>query len=68
MSKPPIEMMMDGVQWTATPLEDRPTESDIPHVTHAGVLEIMNFRLRCYTLSDGRRVFDADDVYKLFAE
>jgi len=64
----PIEMMLDGVAWTAIPAEDgaaRPS-GGLPRATHEGVLEIFGKRLRCYRLDDGMCVLDADDVVEVF--
>lgn len=49
-----------GVKWEQAADASAPS-GDIPHVTHSGVLEVMGHSLRCYRLSDGRTIFDADD-------
>lgn len=36
------------------------------HITHEGVLEIGEIKLKCYVLSDGRRIFNPNDVKKYF--
>lgn len=62
----PIEMMLDGVQWQEI---DHGAENDsdgLPFATHEGVLEIAGVKLRCYRLSDGRSIFNADDIAELF--
>lgn len=64
--KPPIEMMLDGVVWTAMG-EDHPARDDsVPYATHEGVLEIGGHSLRCYRLSTGQAVFNADDINGFF--
>lgn len=34
--------------------------------THSGVLEVEGFKMRCYILSNGERIFDMDDVEAYF--
>ena len=71
MAKPPIEMMLDGIEWTAieTPLNPQTLGLDgAPVATHTGELRIGNNPpIRCYQLSDGRRILDADDVHAFFS-
>ena len=57
----PITTMLDALPWTAV---ENPNKGDgtLPYVTHQGVLTIADMTLRCYQLSDGRRIFDADDM------
>lgn len=68
MPKTPIEMMLDGTEWI--PIPDSPdiglTDSDIPVATHSGVLEISDYSLRCFRLSNGEAVFDAEDFESFF--
>lgn len=68
MSKAHIESALDGVRWVAVASEPPEGSSDLPYVTHEGVLSIAGFDLRCYQLSDGQRVLDADDVRAFFGE
>ena len=69
--KAPIEMMLDGVTWVPA-VEERPTGPDnsdgIPFVTHEGVLDLMGYQLRCYRLSSGQTVFNAEDIETFFAD
>lgn len=67
MSKTPIEMMLDGVEWVPCSAEREGCE-DLPYATHEGVLEIGDFRLRCYRLSNGQAVFHADDIKAAFGD
>jgi hypothetical protein len=61
----PIDMVLDGVQWVALP--ERPHEYDtLPWATHEGVLTIGGASLRVYTLSNGQRIIDADDLAAFF--
>jgi hypothetical protein len=36
--------------------------------THSGVLDIEGFKMKCYVLSDGTRIFDKDDVEAFFGK
>lgn len=65
--KTPIEMTLDGLQWREVAPEIEPSiDNGLPHVTHEGLLTIGDVSLRCYQLSDGSRVFDADDAAAFF--
>jgi hypothetical protein len=66
MGKTGIEAMLDTVDWQLVPRRQHAAGSDL-YATHAGVLEIVGTRLRCYRLNDGRAVFDADDFTTWFA-
>lgn len=61
--KAPIDIVMDRVQWTPIKHEQQP---DGLYATHEGTLTIEGYTLRCYILSDGQRVFHAEDVEKFF--
>jgi hypothetical protein len=45
-----------------------PTEHriDLPYVTHEGVLKIGEHEIKSYILSNGERVFDADDFERFY--
>lgn len=63
MARSPIEMVLDGVEWKeCEPRSCDTLDDDMPHATHSGVMEVMGHKLRCYRLSNGMAVFDADDV------
>jgi hypothetical protein len=63
MSKTPIEMLLDGVEWKAAePRTAATLDDDIPHATHEGVMDLFGHKLRCYRLSNGKAVFHADDL------
>jgi hypothetical protein len=64
MSRAPIDAVLDTVERQATGAQ--PDGSDLPHATHSGVLTLFGKTLRCYRLSDGRAVFDADDFRDFF--
>lgn len=56
--------VLDGISWTNVPPPDE--QSDLPFVVMEGVLRLGASEIRCYQLSDGNRVFDADDVQRFF--
>lgn len=64
MSRAPIDAVLDTVEWTPTGAKD--SGGATPYATHSGELEIFGEKLRCYRLSDGRAVIDADDLRKFF--
>lgn len=63
--KKPIDSLLDSVEWQQEEPQ-APSPDGIPHVTHHGVLNIGGFELRCYRLSDGQSVFNADDFEGFF--
>jgi hypothetical protein len=56
----PIDMLLSGVKWHVNEWPDGPPAE--LHAVRSGVLELLGSRLRCHVLSDGTRVFDAEDV------
>jgi hypothetical protein len=66
MSKTPIEMMMDGVEWVEMEADHARDFNDLPFATHSGVLTIGDYSLKCYRLSNGQAVFDGDDFENFF--
>lgn len=56
MTKPPIDLMMDRVQWTPIPGADGVEIGEMPYATHVGILEIGPCRIECARLSNGQRV------------
>lgn len=71
MSRTPIEMMLDGVTWvqtTGSSADNKPTgDKDELYATHEGVFEILGQKMRCYRLSNGQAVFNADDFEAFFS-
>ena len=63
--KAPIDILLDRVEWEEV-WHPTPPKGPLPHVTHKGVLKIANLEFRCFVLSDGQRVLDADDVERQF--
>ena len=64
--KRPVDVLLDGVVWKQVSGEVVDQDDGIPYATHEGVLEVGGLSLRCYRLSDGRAVFNADDLEVFF--
>lgn len=64
MSTSAIDKLLDSVEWVAS--GPAPERSDLPHVTHEGVLRVGELSLRVYQLSNGVRVIDPDDFARIF--
>lgn len=64
--KPSAEHLFAAATWVPVDEPCLDPEGLLPHVTHNGVLRVGEVELHCYQLSDGRRVFDKDDVDALF--
>lgn len=65
-----VATVLDSVEWKALPplaIIEGMRSDPLPHATHYALLDLCGFTFRCYQLSDGRRVFDADDVERFFA-
>ena len=46
-------------------MDDTPIE-ELPTVVSESVLDVPGFgKLRCYVLSNGKRIFNADDVHRI---
>jgi len=61
----PVDTLLDEVEWEAVSLPPAPY-GPLPYVTHKGELHLGDLSLRCFILSDGQRIFDADDIEHLF--
>lgn len=61
-----IHPILEDVAWTEEPKHDSPTLG-FPYVTHSGVLDLAGVKLRCYRLSDGRAILDAEDIHAFLA-
>lgn len=58
---------MDAVKWKVIPkYELLSSEETGIYATHQGWFEIAGYRIKCYQLNDGTRVFDADSLAGLF--
>lgn len=64
----PVEMMFDGVEWTAVepPSLEVQAEDGLPYPTHEGELEIMGVKLDVLTLSNGQRIITEESMCRLF--
>ena len=62
----PADAIMNTVEWIECEGDEPQVDDGIPYATHKGTLKIGDIELECYQLSDGRRVFDADSVAKIF--
>ena len=60
----PVDALLNAVDWV--PAEGVEPSDDMPYATHTGVLTISGVSFRCYQLSDGRRVIDAEDIKAFF--
>jgi hypothetical protein len=58
------DRLLDTVEWQKLPPPDE-ANLDGTYATHQGTLTIGDTTLRCYVLSDGQRLIDAEDVQKL---
>lgn len=62
----PVERLVDSV---VKPVENpTPSKSGLSHITHEGLFVMGDIQMKCYILSNGERVFDADDFEKHFGE
>lgn len=59
-----IDMMLENATWTR--IEAPPITDGSVYATHSGVLTIGELTLRCWQLSDGRRVIDGQSMAELF--
>lgn len=64
-----VEALLDKIDWTPLPeqLGVRGDGNEAVMATHCGEIVLRGYRLRCFQLSTGQRVFDLDDVEKMFA-
>ena len=61
----PIEQMIDSVVHPVEP----PTEiTDLPYVTHEGLLEVFDVKMKVYILSTGQRIIDKEDLEAFFGK
>jgi hypothetical protein len=59
-----VELLLNTVEWHETGMTD--DGDDLPYPTHKGVLNIGGIELKCYRLSNGKRVLDAESVARFF--
>ena len=60
-----LPSFMQSVEWIAT---GKTQDGDLPVSTHEGVFNFGGVDIRCYRLSNGDAVFNADDFKKVFGE
>ena len=65
-NNPIIEMLFKDVVWEPTGLSE-PGEDGIPVASHQGILHLFDTEFHVYQLSDGQRIFDAEDVGNFFS-
>ncbi len=63
MSKKPIDILMDRVDWKPT---DVIPQDEGLYATHEGILWIEDFDFRVFILNDGSRIILKTDVEKFF--
>jgi len=61
-----MDTLLDKIDWFEIYFENPPPADGLPVATHKGMLRFGAIELRCYQLSDGRRVFNADDIHRVF--
>ncbi len=70
MSKAPVDLMLDAVEWKPVEHDDKSEwkPGDVPYATHTGVLDIFGAKLECVVLNTGQRLFTAESIAKFFGE
>lgn len=61
----PIETMLDNIHFEPCEKPDNVGEDEL-YATHVGYLDIADCLLKCFVLSDGQRVIDADSMAEIF--
>lgn len=61
--KSPIEKMLDQVDFK--PVKEKPIKSDLPHVTHTGILKIGEIEIEVCVLSNGKRIISEKEMEKV---
>lgn len=56
------QVLMDDVEWTVCE-KQLPFENpdNLPTVTHSGLFDFFGDTIKCYRLSTGQAIFDAED-------
>lgn len=62
----PINAMLDAVAWTLVDVHQHERVDGLPYATHVGVLEIGEYKFRCYRLNTGEAILNAEDVHAFF--
>lgn len=63
----PIEVMLDSIEWRERPKPASVKDGDL-YATHEGTLTMFGKELKCYTLNNGMRVFEAESLERFFSE
>lgn len=66
MSKTPIDILLDQVEYKPTNAE--PNAEGIPYVTHEGILNFADISITVLVLNTGQRIIPKDQVEKFFGE
>lgn len=67
MTKQPIDVMLDAVEWKPVDREGLPAvDGDIPYATHHGTLKIGECELECVVLNTGERLFTEESIERFF--
>ena len=59
-----MDDILNNLTWEPVGWSGEP--SDLPHVTHRGILRIGNQELECFQLSNGQRIFTEESLMKFF--
>ena len=62
-----IDDILNNLTWEPVPREGE-RASDLPHVTHRGVLRIGSRELECLQLSNGQRIFTEESLMKFLGQ
>lgn len=66
--KTPMEALMGEIPWELIEAQPTAANGDLPHATHQGIFLFSGQKIRCYRLSNGEAIFDADDFQDVFGE
>jgi hypothetical protein len=62
----PFDRLLESIPWeTVKEVEEEPIEGELPHITHKGVLKIMDVEIQVYQLSNGMRIIPEEEFYRL---
>lgn len=59
-----IKKMLDDVDWVEVSHDGNP---DGLYATHFGRLNFGHFEIKCYTLNNGQRILDSNDLEEFFS-
>lgn len=69
MSKTPIDIMLDNVDWV--PIDRQYSSIPQPnelYATHGGIMKVGNAELEVFILNNGERVISAESLERFFGE